>query len=63
MRWCAPLLWVVVSAPALTAHQKGLCLKMADMDTCNSDQCPGFHWCDICDACLYEEHAVFKDEL
>ena len=25
-------------------------------------ECPGFAWCEMCDACLYEEHAV-KDEL
>jgi hypothetical protein len=61
--WRAAFFLVATCAALpLFDYQKEVCLHTKDRALCESDACPSYAWCVICDKCLYEEHAV-KDEL
>lgn len=59
---CVFLSFKHINAVAINEDQKGECLYSIEKDICNSKACPGFTWCELCEKCLLEEHAV-KDEL
>lgn len=58
---------MVVCVPPLVGMPSDMCLHVEDRETCNSDVCPGYAWCELCHKCLYAERAVTaqrpKDEL
>ena len=52
---------LITAPPAFVTEET--CLHSHDRDLCDSTACKGFRWCDICDKCLRQKDAVYKDEL
>ena len=52
-----------MSVPTLLIKSQP-CANETQRDVCNSPVCPGYAWCQICDACVPKDQAVYsKDEL
>lgn len=59
-----PLVLLLVGAAAFPqAPLQRNCSAEAIPAVCESAECPGFRWCDLCDACLPVEAAVPKEDL
>ena len=54
-----------VTALPLADMQREMCLHSTDRALCRSAACPHYAWCELCQKCLFVEHAVTgnKDEL